>query len=466
MLFVIFIFGRHMYTIIDIETTGGNSKSDKITEIAVYVHDGIQIVDEFVSLVNPERRIPYHITELTGIDNAMVEDAPKFYEVAKKIIELTEGNIFVAHNVGFDYNFIKSEFKSLGFDFSRKKLCTVKMSRMFIPGRRSYSLGKLCKDLEIPLSNRHRASGDALATVKLFEHLLALDGNKTINVKGKTLSLPSHLNSGVDQGLIKELPEVTGVYYFYNEFQEIIYIGKSKNIRSRILAHLNNFDTQKAIEMRNQIANITFEETGSELISLLKESEEIKRHKPYYNRALVKTGFSHGVYTEFLLDGYIHFKAGKLSKKMEPLAIFTSINEAKSFLRRLIDQYELCPKLMGLENTSGHCINYLMDKCKGACAGQENSDSYNERALQAIRSVEYQHYNFFIIDKGRNEKERSVVKIEKGRYGGYGFTDASIVKQGVENLRNCIQKSNDNKDIQQIINGYLKRKKVEGIITF
>lgn len=161
-----------MYTIIDIETTGNSFLSGKITEIAIYVHDGFNVIESFSSLINPECYISPFITNLTGIDNEMVKDAPKFYEIARKIIELTNNRIFVAHNVSFDYKFIKEEFNKLGYNFERKTMCTVRMSRKYLPGHRSYSLGNICRDLEIPIVGRHRAAGDALATTKLFEIIL------------------------------------------------------------------------------------------------------------------------------------------------------------------------------------------------------------------------------------------------------------------------------------------------------
>lgn len=161
-----------LFSIIDIETTGTSYKFGKITEIAIYQHNGQKITDSWSTLINPEMDIPYFITRLTGIDNEMVKDAPKFYEIAKKLIEMTEGRIFMAHNVHFDYNFIKEEYRRLGYNYNRKTMCTVQLSRKLLPGHRSYSLGKLCSDLGIKINGRHRAAGDALATVKLFEILL------------------------------------------------------------------------------------------------------------------------------------------------------------------------------------------------------------------------------------------------------------------------------------------------------
>ena len=162
-----------MYAIVDIETTGGRASFEKITEIAIYIHDGKNVVEEFSTLINPGRTIPYFISRLTGIDNEMVKNAPRFYEIARKIVELTQDKVFVAHNVGFDYKFIQEEFKRLGYDYQRKTMCTVRMGRKFLPGYKSYSLGKLCQQLGISINGRHRAAGDALATVKLFEMILA-----------------------------------------------------------------------------------------------------------------------------------------------------------------------------------------------------------------------------------------------------------------------------------------------------
>lgn len=161
-----------MYAIIDIETTGQSAANGKITEVAIFVHDGFKVIDSFSSLINPECYIPDYIVNLTGINNEMVRNAPKFYEVARRIVEMTNDRIFVAHNVSFDYRFIQEEFKRLGYDYQRKTMCTVRMGRKFLPGHKSYSLGNICDELGISINGRHRAAGDALATVKLFEILL------------------------------------------------------------------------------------------------------------------------------------------------------------------------------------------------------------------------------------------------------------------------------------------------------
>jgi DNA polymerase-3 subunit epsilon len=286
-----------MYAIIDIETTGGNPRTDKITEIAVLVHDGKKVVNEFSTLINPECKIPYYISQITGITNEMVSNAPRFYEVARQLVEITEHAVFVAHNVAFDYGFVRQEFKRLGYDFSREQLCTVRLSRKIIPGHRSYSLGNLCDVLNIQITGRHRAMGDAEATVKLFDILLQSESIAQTSFIVNPSSLPRDLHPNLDPSIFKKLPEEPGVYYFYNSKLELVYIGKSKNIRNRVLSHFSNNFSNKAIKMRAQVADISYEVTGNELIALLRESHEIKKFKPLYNRAQRRSLFRYGLFT-------------------------------------------------------------------------------------------------------------------------------------------------------------------------
>ena len=362
-----------MYAIIDIETTGGSAHLEKITEIAIYQHDGNEITDEYVSLVNPERNIPYFITNLTGITNEMVEDAPRFYEIAKKIIELTDGRIFVAHNARFDYSFIRQEYKSLGFNFKRSILDTVALSRKLLPGHKSYSLGNICDDLSISINGRHRAAGDALATVRLFEILMARD----IDMNGGRSSLlkntrVSKLNPKLNTAKIEMIPDEPGIYYFYNEKGDLIYIGKSRNLQQRINTHLSNNSTNRAMEMRDLIADISWERTGSELIALLKESSEIKLNKPVYNRAQRRTGFQWGIFRFIDTNGYLNYRYGQINDDEIPVSVFTSKEKTKSKLGSLVDTYNLCQKLSGLYDTDGACFHYQVGICKGACIGKES----------------------------------------------------------------------------------------------
>ncbi len=456
-----------MYAIVDIETTGGSARIEKITEIAIYQHDGEKITGEFVSLVNPERNIPYFITNLTGISNEMVENAPRFFEIAREIIEFTEGRTFVAHNARFDYSFIRQEFKSLGYNFKRNILDTVALSRKLIPGHRSYSLGNICKDLDININGRHRAAGDALATTRLFEILSDRDREMNGSIEGllKNTRL-SKLNPKLDFSKLELIPEEAGIYYFYNEAGNLIYIGKSRNLLQRIKTHLSNNTSNRSMEMRDQIADIDWEVTGSELIALLKESSEIKSNKPVYNRAQRRTGFQFGIFTFTDKNGYINFFCGTLNTGDTPVSVFTSRERAKSRLLSLVEKYDLCQKLTGLYDTDGPCFHYHVGICKGACCGKETYIRYNERAGKAAEEFLFSRRNFFIIDRGREEEERSAVKVVNGKYTGYGYFNINEMGFGLSAVHDCILSSKDNSDIHVILKQYLKGYKFDKIIEF
>jgi DNA polymerase-3 subunit epsilon len=456
-----------VYAIVDIETTGGSSRIEKIIEIAIYQHDGEKITGEFFSLINPERNIPYFITNLTGITNEMVEDSPKFYEIAKKIIEYTEDRIFVAHSARFDYSFIREEFKSLGYNFKRNILDTVTLGRKLMPGHRSYSLGNICRELNIEINGRHRAGGDAYATVKLFEILI----EKGIEVNGSKFkpfrnTRISKLHPALDINKINQIPDGAGIYYFYNEKSDLIYVGKSSNLMQRVYTHLSNNTTNRSMEMRDAIADIGWEETGSELIALLKESFEIKANKPLYNRAQRRTGFRWGIFSFYDDKGFLNFNYHQIKDEESHLSVFTSKEKAKGKLISLTETYNLCQKLAGLYETDGVCFQHQVGICKGACCGKESAKDYNERAEKALEEFVFSQRNFFIIDKGRNVDERCAVKILNGKYAGYGYFDINEMGFGLIAVHDCIKTSPDNRDIQVILKSYIKRNRVERIIEF
>lgn len=369
-----------MYAIIDIETTGGSPKFEKITEIAVIIHDGSNITEKFTTLVNPEKSIPYHITSLTGISNEMVADAPKFYEIARKIVELTDGKTFVAHNANFDYRFIKEEFSRLGYDYKKNTLCTVKLSRKIIPGKKSYSLGNLCEELGISINGRHRAMGDALATAKLFDILLSVEGNSKSNLFQPQSISKQSVHPDFDLDSIAKLPGKTGVYYFLNEKGDIIYVGKSNDIQTRVISHFSNNQTQKAINMKSQIVHVDYEVTGSELVALLLESEEIKKHKPRFNHAQRRTPTHCGIYGHTDENGYMRLTIENNAVSVsDPLTSFNSQAEARELLVFLTERYGLCQKLCGLYKSAGACFQHQLGDCSGACCGTEPPEAYNKK---------------------------------------------------------------------------------------
>jgi len=449
-----------MFAIIDVETTGVNAKYDRLTEIAIIIFDGEKIIKEFSSLINPERKIPYNITQMTGINNQMVASAPKFYEIAKDIVEMTEGCTFVAHNAAFDYRFITAEFDSLGYKYERRTLDTIKLARKFIPGLRSYSLGKLCTDIGIEINNRHRAMGDAQATAELFKRIYQYQPDlEGVSLKG--------LHSNLKKEKIDSLPQKTGVYYFYDDVNELIYVGKSTNIHSRIISHLNNTTSKKALEMKNRIADVDYELCGSELVALLLESDEIKKNLPIYNRAQRRSLHTWGLYSYENEEGYVCLTLERTKNTTDtPLTLFSSKMQAQEQLFQLTEDYHLCQKLNGLYHSSGACFQFGIKLCNGACIGEESTEDYNLRANQIKDYFSLDHDNMILVDTGRSKEEKAIVIIENGAYCGFGYVDESALNLSPDDIKSGITNYTNNRDTQSIIRSYLKRKKVEQIIYF
>jgi DNA polymerase III subunit epsilon len=412
--------------------------------------------------VNPERKIQPFVVNLTGINNEMLRSAPKFYEVAKRIIEITEGAIIVAHNAKFDNRILTTEFDRLGYNFDKNTLCTVELSKELIPDMPSYSLGKLVRSLGIPITDRHRAQGDAKATVELFKMLLQKDLNKEI-IKASVRKDPKrHLDTKL-LDLIAEAPSETGVYYMHNEEGEIIYIGKSKNIKKRLTQHFTN-DNRKSKKIQLEVAAVTYELTGNELIALLKESEEIKRKKPQYNRALRRTLFQYQLGSFEDEHGYINLKIEKADARKKAITTFSNYQQAKSSVYAITEKFNLCQKLTGLHKTKGNCFNYTVKDCEGACIQEEPPEDYNIRAQLFLDEYSYYNQHMLVVDRGRDVEERSVILIENGVYKGFGFYNLNYQITNPEVLRSIITPMTNNRDAQHIIQVYLKKRRVLKII--
>ena len=445
-----------MYSVVDIETTGNGYKGQKITEISIFIFDGEKIIDEFTSLVNPEQKIPYFITNLTGITEAMVRTAPKFYEIAKKVAEITKDTVFVAHNVNFDYNIIRDEFKSLGFDFKRKKLCTVRLSRKIIPGLASYSLGNICSAEGIEIAARHRAKGDAEATVELFRRLIKRDQKFTINsflnAKSREATLPPLL----DKQVVDRLPERHGVYYFKNAQKEVIYVGKANNIKQRVISHFYD-KKKKERTMCLETADISYTETGSELIALLHESSEIKHLYPKFNRAQRKAGEAVGLFFYEDQKGILHLAFNRLKLTPNPIMKFYSMAACRSTLEKICSAFELCPKYCHLQTNVNTCFHYQLQQCRGICSEKETIESYNKRVHKAIKSLGLQTDNLVITENGRNDKELGFVLILNGIYQGFGYVDKKLEFNSLEDYLAHINPQKDNRDVQRILKSYLSK---------
>lgn len=446
-----------MYSIVDIETTGNGILGNKITEIAIFKHDGHRVVDEFTSLVDPECEIPYFITGLTGIDNHLVRNAPKLHEIADKILELTQDTIFVAHSVNFDYNVIKNEFKTLGIDFNRKKLCTVRLSRRLFPGYRSYSLGKLCSALSIPLMDRHRARGDAQATVLLFQKLLGAQGADAIfknflNARSQEATLPP----GLPKEVFGKLPMQPGIYYFKNAKGQIIYVGKAKNLKKRVLGHFYD-KTDKEVRMCRETSAIDFELSGNELVALLMESAAIKQHYPLYNRAQKKSVQQYGIFSYEDRNGILHLAYNRLKLVPRPLATFYNLADCRSYMQQICMSEQLCPKYCHLQENVNSCSHYSITSCGGICTGKESIETYNKKVQSAIGQIGRSTENLLIKERGRTLEEDAIVLIRENRYYGYGFVDKAMDVPTLADAEAYILPQKDTVDAQRIIRSYVQR---------
>ncbi len=369
------------YAIVDIETTGGYASANGITEVSIHIHDGEKVIQRFETLINPDTPIPYYITGLTGITNEMVKNAPSFSMVAKEIFELLNKRVFVAHSVNFDYSFLKNALKPYDYELNCKKLCTVRLSRKIFPGFPSYSLGNLCGSLEIPLKNRHRAGGDAEATVILFEKLLQADGEsilKFLKRGSKEQALPPNL----PKEEFERLPETTGVYYFYNRKGKVVYVGKALNIKKRVSGHFsNNSATKQKQEFMRHVYHIGFKECATEEEAFRLETNEIKTRWPEFNRAQKRYSPLFGIVCYCDQTGFKRLALKQLKNKREPAILVASVMEGHELLRGLVTEYELCLRLSGIPKDKEHCVNENCACCK---TGKRQICAYNKRVENAL----------------------------------------------------------------------------------
>jgi DNA polymerase III subunit epsilon len=436
-----------LYAIVDIETTGGSAVNSGITEIAIHIHDGERVVQHFTSLINPERRIPDFITALTGISNAMIASAPTFKELAPTIYELLNENIFVAHNVNFDYSFIFHHLKQCGFNLNVNKLCTVRLARKALPGFPSYSLGKICRSLNITIDDRHRADGDAKATVILFERILASGGMEHIDKMLKRSSAEQWLPMQLDKKKIMQLPTSAGVYYFLDAKGKIIYIGKAINIKKRVTNHFTHNDAgARRQNFLRLVADINFTICANELHALILESTEIKKHWPKYNYSQKQPMQKYALYTFEDNRGYQRLAIDKRHKTLPAIYNFNLLNEGQVLLRKMMEEFELNEKLcfINKEPIEEKDIEFL-----------ETPKYYNARVKNAITALHAQLPSFALVEEGINKNEKLCFLIDKGNFWGMGFIphDSKIEK---ESLKDILQPYTDNDFIRNSIYSYVE----------
>ncbi len=404
-----------MYSIIDVETTGGRALDHQITEIAIINFDGHKIQETFTSLVNPERPIPYGITHLTGIDDSMVSNAPKFYEIAKKVIEMTEGRTVVAHNAHFDLSFLKREFQDLGYDYRRMKRCTVRLARQAFPRHPSYSLGKICARLGIEINGRHRALGDAQATTELFARIL-----KRVEVKEEehNIAWPPHF----DRQALDKVPESMGVYQLWDKDGELLYVGRSQNMRKRVLEHLRVTEPTRAqMEFKNSIAHVTSQETGSELIAALLENHLIKINRPPFNQALNRVRFRWAVVAQTLSDGRTGLLVKQHQAQDQVLMLFSGRKSAERFIERIYQT----------------AYGFLPLSPEIAPLGLPLEDA-EKKLWNTLKKHIWSGGHYALITKGRHELEKGVVVVRDDKIEGYAFVrdDEDFQELGISPLSN------------------------------
>lgn len=454
------------FAIVDLETTGVRPNRDKITEIAIILHDGQEEEDRWSTLIHPEKGINTAITELTGITDEMVEEAPRFYEVAKQVVEYTEGRVFVGHNVRFDYTFLREEFSRLGFTYSRKQLCTMQLARKCWPASGSFSLGKLCGRLGIPLARAHRAMDDAEATAQVLAKALRhRDGEDDARGLVKTAMRESLLPGGLSLRKIQSLPAACGVYYFLDRRGRVVYVGKSQNIRRRVQEHFAQKD-QKSNRLHQQVHSIKYELTGSELVALLHESHEIKRLQPNINRAQMRRYYPYVLHRVEDEDGVHHLRLCRPNPEeivgLDVIAEYGKLGRAQGALQFAQHEYDLCGRYVNLEKgrPGTACFHYHLKSCLGVCCGEEAVAEYNARVAEAcarIRTIFGD--DFFILDCGRTPEEQAVVLVENGRYRGFGYRP--MPKRRVANpcrkkLRAVVKPAVGNPETARIIKRYLR----------
>jgi len=425
------------FSFVDIETTGGSFKKDRIIDIGILRVVNNRLVKTYNSLIDPEYYLPPEITRLTGITQKELEGAPTFTQIKDNILELLEGNIFVAHNADFDYRFLKTEFKRRNTKFSAKRLCTVKISRFVHPEFQRHNLDEIISRHNLTCDMRHRGLGDAKVLWDFFRVLKKSYNQKFVKAIEQQLAKPN-IPLNLNPKILKNLPEAPGVYIFKSD-NAPLYIGKSKNIKSRIMSHLSSSNnsslTQKIL---SQTTTIVTHQANGELEALINESMLIKKLQPIYNKKLrharqlvvLKLIENHSTYFEVKPEVLDIIDPNEMSSI---LGVFKSIKQAKEFLTRKSEEYNLCDKLLNLEKTNRHCFGFMLGRCKGACCKKESFLRYNVRVKEAFQR-KFKPWPFegpIVIEEAENEDKKTKHFVDKWCYLGQVQDSSDIENNSV-----------------------------------
>lgn len=444
---------KQEYAIVDIETTGGNARGSRITEIAIVIHDGTKVIYRWETLVNPQQEIPIPIFALTGIDNNMVRNAPIFDDIAEKVLELLSDRIFVAHNVNFDYSFVRHQLEKSGFKWTARKLCTVRAARKIKPGLGSYSLGNLCNSLDISIENRHRAGGDADATAILFFKLLEWDREGEIEKMIKKTAQDQRLPPNLPPHDFEQLPEKIGVYYFYNQVNKVVYVGKAVNLKKRVASHFSghNVNAQRQNFLKD-IYRISFEVCATELMALLLECDEIKKLWPAYNRALKRFESKYGLYQYEARNGYKYLAIGKRTKFQACIQEFNSLYDGINVLQNLVLQFKIDHRFCEYGNTATGDFFQKKDLTNLPVVAD-----HNEKIENAIAFLLGNRASFVIIDKGISIEEKSCIWVENGHFYGMGYIPSDVVIKELSEVKDYITPYKSNQYIMHLIYNYTEK---------
>ncbi|MDR9487074.1 exonuclease domain-containing protein [Salibacter sp.] len=426
------------FAVVDVETTGGHPAANGITEIGIAVVEGDQVVDRFHSLVNPKQNIPLNIQALTGITPEMVADAPVFDEVANDVLSFLESSVFVAHNVNFDYAFVKEAFKGVGIKFeATKRLCTVQYTRAVLPGLPGYSLSKLCKKMNIQNENPHRALSDAEAAAQILLFVKNLDRKDLLSHRLKRRSSVASFPKYIDRKVVDALPNSEGIYYFHDKKGKVIYVGKATDIQKRVKSHFTSTSTSKFYQdLKREVRDITHKESGSDVIAALMEDHEIRHLWPRFNRAQKRNPVYYGVYAYRDRSDFWRIGINKVNNSYPPIKRFHTLHAARSWLLKTVEKYELKAEFCDLEF---------------AVYGTDDIYLHNEHFEKMQREVESDGRSLIIPQKGRSKSEKGFIFVEKGEYKGIGFIDSDVSISSIDEIEQHLQVRKSSIITEQII---------------
>lgn len=426
------------FAVVDIETTGGNFHQDRIIEVAVVIHNGVQVVAEYTSLVNPEKPIQPFISRLTGISNKMVKDAPTFEDIAEELADVLKGHVFVAHNVRFDYGFIKASFKRVGISYRAPHFCTVELSREIFPGYPSYSLGKLSRSMGISVAHRHRAFGDAAATAELLSRMVAENPERIRNAAWGDELDRAHVPAQLNKDILDRLPEEMGVYALLDEEGRTLFCSKARNIRQSVIAHFKTPFEEQTNALTAFVADVEYHLTGNEAIAAMLEQKIIIDKQPRFNKPIRKPHYKYGIIREYDESGYLNLKIINLQQTDLPvLSKFSSLQKAEKWLSHIHQ------KLQGSQ----------------VLKSVSDPDIYNRYCEDFIRQSGYPLENCCVVDEGRNEGEKALIWIEAFQCVGFSYYDGVFSDSNTLYMHNGIVRAEETPELKRILMQYIRKRR-------